>query len=248
MKKNQQNIKFYESYYSKEYDFKGDEKYYNYLLSKIDLNLDKPVKILDVGCGIGALGYFLFKKNPNLKIFGIDISAAGIKTAKKNGVIGKVADIEKKWPFQSKSFDLVFGQEIIEHLVDTDIFIKESSRVLKKDGLLVITTPNLGAWYNRILLLLGFQPFFTEVSTIDKTLGISFTRKLTKVREPLGHLRVFTLRALKDLLKLHKFKPVTVKGGKAFFLPRFIHPFDELMSNFPSLSSDLIVISKKSSD
>ena len=115
----------------------------------------------------------------------------------------------------------------------------------KKGGLFIITTPNLASWFNRIIFLFGFQPFYTEISIKDKTLGLKFTRGLTKNRETVGHIRVFTLKGLIDLLEYYKFKIVSIKGGSIYYLPSFMKPFDNFFSRFPSLAGDLMVVAIK---
>lgn len=239
------NANFYDTYYTHSFDYAGNFKYAQYLLSKLTgVPFKKDHKLLDVGCGVGVLGKVI-KDRFNSDVYGMDISDVAVSKARENGVKAKVAYIENPWPFKQQSFDIVVSQQVIEHLVNPDYFLQQARKMLKDRGYLVLTTPNLGAWYNRLLLLLGYQPFFTEVSTIDKTVGLSFTRKLTAQRNPLGHLRVFTLRALVDLLNLHGFKVEQTIGGKIFYLPKSMQPIDGLFSNFPSLSSDIIVIGRK---
>ena len=116
---------------------------------------------------------------------------------------------------------------------------------LKKDGYFYISTPNLASWFNRVIFLFGYQPFFTEISNEDKTLGLKFTQAFTKNRAPLGHIRVFTLKGLIDLLEYHGFVIMNKYGGKIEYLPRFMKPFDKFFSNFPYLASDLFVVARK---
>lgn len=200
--------------------------------------------ILDAGCGSGDMGKVLIRKH-NAKVYGIDMNKVAIRQAKSFGVHAKLADLDGKWPFTSKTFDFVIGAEIIEHVVNPDNFLREANRVLKNNGLVILTTPNLAAWLNRFIFLFGYQPFFLEASTVDKTIGLSFTRKLTPNRMPLGHIRCFTLKALKDLLDLHGYKIVLIKGSTVYYFPKYLAPLDYFFSFFPSLSTDLIIVAKK---
>jgi hypothetical protein len=108
----------------------------------------------------------------------------------------------------------------------------------------VITTPNLAAWYNRIVLLFGFQPFWTDASLRYANVG-----KLKSFGSgDGGHIRVFTYRALKNFLELHNF--TIVKSTGASYPKPHIFPFPsyllEMIANhFPSLSSNPVFIVKK---
>ncbi len=210
-----------------------------------DINpFNKNDKVLDLGCGTGEAGAVI-KNKFEARVYGIDINSIAVEKARENGLLAKIADIETKWPYENNFFNSVVSTQMIEHLVNPDLFLQESKRVLNKKGLLIITTPNLAVWFNRIILMFGYQPFFTEVSTIDKTLGLSFTRNLTPIRKPLGHLRCFTLKALKEILELHGFELVKVKGSAVNYFPWYISIFDRFFSLFPSLASDLVVVARK---
>ena len=179
-------------------------------------------KVLDLGCGSGESGSTV-KNKFNAKVYGIDINKQAVNKAKEKGLIAQISDVEQRWPFQNNFFDSIICTQMIEHLINPDFFLTESKRVLKKKGLLIITTPNLAAWFNRLILLFGYQPFFTEVSTLDKTLGLSFTKNLTPIRKPLGHLRVFTLKALREILILHDFEIIKVQGSVVSYFPKYIY-------------------------
>ncbi|NEE21973.1 class I SAM-dependent methyltransferase, partial [Streptomyces sp. SID7499] len=66
-------------------------------------------------------------------------------------------------PLADGCADAVLFSEILEHLVDPDQALDELRRVLRPGGHLMLSTPNLAAWYNRALLLAGVQPVFSEV-------------------------------------------------------------------------------------
>ncbi len=90
------------------------------------------------------------------------------------------------------SVGVVIMSELIEHLVDTDAALTQAGRVLVPGGSLPLSAPDLAAWCNRVLLALGLQLLFTEVSLR----GICGRPG----REVVGHLRAFTRRALEELL------------------------------------------------
>ena len=114
-------------------------------------------------------------------------------------------------PFASSSVDVVIMSEFIEHLVDPDNALDEAWRVLMPGGTLLLSTPNLAAWYNRVLLAVGVQPLFTEVSLR----GI-YGRPGTEV---VGHLRLFTRRALLSLLKAMGFVDIKIEGAPYHDVP-----------------------------
>lgn len=236
-----------DDFYEKQYDSKEWIEYRQndakMIIGKTNpyLKLNKNSKVLDVGCGSGDFGGVIIEKYKS-QVHGVDLNEMGIKKAQKLGVDAVIADLEVKWPWKKNTFDAIFAVEILEHLVETDFFLTEIKRVLKSDGYLILTTPNLAAWFNRILLPFGYQPFLTEVSTVDKTIGLEFTRKLTPHREPVGHLRVFTYRALKGMLDFHGFDIVKVWGIAPDYLPKYMQPIDKIFSKIPGLSSDVLVI------
>lgn len=197
-------------------------------------------RILDIACGISTFG-----KTFGNHVFGIDLNPQAVNVARKNGVKAITGNIEKKWNYPNAFFDVVICSHIIEHVVNPDHLLTESKRVLKNGGLLIIATPNLAAWFNRLLLLMGIQPFFTEVSTVDKTLGLSFIKKLTSSRSALGHLRVFTLGALRDIVTLHGFTISYITAAEFPSFPLSIRIIDWVFSFFPSFASNIIVVCQK---
>lgn len=139
-------------------------------------------------------------------------------------------------------FDVVLLIDVIEHLFDTDKAIAEIRKVLRKDGILVISTPNLSSFANRLLLLLGYQPLGTEVST-HKHYG---RPKKYSFREGVaGHI---TYKALLEFLKDNGFeiiKAYTVINNwpKEYNLLHYIERL--LITVNKSLGSRILVIGKK---
>lgn len=108
------------------------------LLSKKDL---QNKKFLEVGCG---LGYFSNKASKlGAKVTGIDIGPKLVAMNKKLTPSGQfLVSSASKLPFKDNTFDIVLSTEVIEHVDKQKEALKEMTRVLKKGGVLVITTPN----------------------------------------------------------------------------------------------------------
>ena len=234
----------YQQYYSKSYIGESADKinkeWVKIVKSKLAISFYPDKKVLDVACGTSTLG-----KTFSSGVYGFDMNPEAVKVAQRNGIKARLGDAEKKWDYPDNYFDIVIASHIIEHVVNPDHLILEAKRVLKKGGLFIVATPNLAAWFNRILLLFGVQPFFTEVSTIDKTLGLKFTRRLTTLRSPLGHLRVFTSGSLKDILNLHGFKILKIAGAEFLSFPPPLLLIDRMFSYIPSFASNIIIVGKK---
>jgi 2-polyprenyl-6-hydroxyphenyl methylase/3-demethylubiquinone-9 3-methyltransferase len=108
---------------------------------------DKPfknIKILDIGCGGGLLSEPMCRLGAS--VVGIDASKKNIEVAKfhakKNNlkIDYKVASPEK---LKTKlKFDVILNMEIVEHVEDINFFIKESSKLLRKNGVMFIATLN----------------------------------------------------------------------------------------------------------
>lgn len=113
----------------------------------------KGRKILDAGCGEGHLLKFLSKRKA--EYFGIDITDAALKKARIRFPEGKFYKMDlTKLEFPDESFDCITCSEVLEHIYLYKDVLKELKRVLKKDGLLIITFPNEINWtISRFFLL-----------------------------------------------------------------------------------------------
>ena len=104
----------------------------------------KKINILDIGCGGGLLSEPMCKLGAN--VVGIDASSKNIEVAKfhakKNNLkINYICSSPEKLRI-GKKFDVILNMEIIEHVDDIDFFIKKSSQLLKKNGLMFVATLN----------------------------------------------------------------------------------------------------------
>jgi SAM-dependent methyltransferase len=135
---------------------------------------------------------------------------------------------------------VVHANQVIEHLVETDLFVKEIYRILKPGGYVVISTPNLASLHNLISLMLGKQPFAAHVSN-EVIPGNPFDpRKGTRhLSRELSHLRIFTHESLKDLFEYYGFKVETLIG--VGFYP-FPHPISSFLARPDKTHSVYITI------
>ena len=118
------------------------------IIKKFNLNSpNKPLKtinLLDIGCGGGLLSEPMSRLGAN--VVGIDASKKNIEVAKfhakKNKLkINYICASPEILKIQKK-FDVILNMEIIEHVEDVDFFIKKSSELLKKNGLMFVATLN----------------------------------------------------------------------------------------------------------
>ena len=196
-----------------------------------------PKKFLDIGCGDIFLSKNILKECKIEEYHGIDISGAGVLAAKELGIKAIKLNIdEESLLYEDSYFDMVLAGELIEHLFNPDHLLSQVYRVLKKGGYFILTTPNLASWHNRIALLLGYQPHYSEVSTKYNIGKLMATNK----NDVSGHLRLFTLRALRQLLELYNYKIIKILGyATDMFIDKHI------FSHMSSLATGLIIISQK---
>ena len=104
----------------------------------------KNIKILDIGCGGGLLSEPMCRLGAS--VVGIDASEKNIKVAKLHAKKSRLKiDYKVASPERLKTkvkFDVVLNMEIIEHVEDINFFIKESSKLLKKNGIMFVATLN----------------------------------------------------------------------------------------------------------
>jgi ubiquinone/menaquinone biosynthesis C-methylase UbiE len=104
----------------------------------------KDKTVLDIACGTGYGSSYLKEKGAKTVVGG-DISSECLEFARKNY---NAQGLNFVWldavnlPFPDEHFDVVVSFETIEHIRDYRKFLAECKRVLKKDGLLICSTPN----------------------------------------------------------------------------------------------------------
>ena len=129
-------------YYSRKLRF--DDKFSNEYKELFGLDETKQLKILEIGCGSGALAGSLARWYPNAEIIAIDRDGEFIRFAKEHekGVTFIEADIAAL-PFANESFDVVISNTVCEH-IEHSVFYKEQLRVLKSNGVCIVLSSRKG--------------------------------------------------------------------------------------------------------
>jgi 2-polyprenyl-3-methyl-5-hydroxy-6-metoxy-1,4-benzoquinol methylase len=143
-------------------------------------------RVLDVGCSSGYLARPLVGRG--CTVVGIELdeaAAAGAREVCEEVLVGDAETLEL--PFAPGSFDVVLCGDLVEHLRDPQRFLERVRPLLRGDGRLVLTTPNVANWSIRLALLAG-RWRYTERGILDRTHAHLFTRKtLTEALETAGY-------------------------------------------------------------
>ncbi len=180
-------------------------------------------EILDIGSGAGSLSFYLAAKGN--RVTGIDISTKAIEECKKSSKILNLKNISflrASFPEINdlgKKFDAIIFTEVIEHLEDDNLALRKINTLLKRNGLLFLSTPSINAPLHKMGL----------------------TKKFDK---DVGHLRRYTLPQLKKLLKENDFKIIQIAKTEGIirnFL--FVNPYaGKLVRYVNFFASDLVTI------
>ncbi|MEK7622432.1 MAG: class I SAM-dependent methyltransferase [Patescibacteria group bacterium] len=199
----QRTIDFHRPWYSKAI---------NLLPSKID------GRIVELGSGNGELAELTKGRIINLTL--VDINRG-------QNIIP--ADFNRPLPFHSSEFSGAISLEVIEHLAQSELFLKEIYRVLKPKGWLIISTPNIAWWGYRLFMLCGQPP---------KKEGY--------------HLRFFTHHTFSQQLKIAGFRVkksasfTTIPGLNRLLIWLKFNPIYPCINYWPNfLAQDLVFLCRK---
>lgn len=99
-----------------------------------ELKNKTELKVLDLGCGVKP--YFPFFKEKAEMYIGVDINSM---------LNADIVCVAENLPFANESFDVIISTQVLEHVNDPRKAIEEMHRVLKKGGLLILSTH--GIWF-----------------------------------------------------------------------------------------------------
>ena len=160
-----------------------------------------------------------------MSLYGVDSYKPNTENLEQIGINTYKVNIERETlPFQDIFFDIVIVNQIIEHAKYIFFIFSEISRILRIGGVVIVGFPNLAAFHNRILLLLGKQP--------------------ACIRMPGHHVRGITKGAFSQFITTDGYFEVDlVKGSNFFPFPPFFSK--KIASMIPSMSTALFFSCKR---
>lgn len=194
--------KIWDEKYKKSREYSSVEDFFVYSKSNPSVVAIEPfikdgISILEIGSGTGELISYISHKYPNTNTFGIDFSEESVRKSTEVAQKFKIktvfsrADI-KKMNFPDQKFDIVFGDQVIGHVDDVDLAMKEIYRITKDGGIIALTISN------------KLRPD-----------GWFLNKKLSTKHEGYKQDSIFPWK-LWLLLKKYKFKPLNLYGDMLF--------------------------------
>jgi SAM-dependent methyltransferase len=187
-------------------------------------------KILDIGAGNGEDLATAERIDSAVDRYAIENYEEYARSLEQQGVTVFRNDIERdELPFSFEELDVVMANQILEHTKDVFWIFHEVSRVLKTGGYFIVGVPNLAAFHNRLLLLVGKQP--------------------TQIKNASAHIRGYTKNDLIDFVTKcwpGGYELIAFKGSNFYpFPPALARP---MASCFPSMAWGIFLLLRKTKE
>jgi 2-polyprenyl-3-methyl-5-hydroxy-6-metoxy-1,4-benzoquinol methylase len=183
---------------TKHYSVKTEDYFSNVRRDIISLIPNKPdQKILEVGAGAGHTLLYIKEKQIAAEVMGVELMKMP-GSSQEHPSIDKfqIANVEQEdIQAEEEYFDVILCPDVLEHLIDPWLAVEKIARHLKKDGLLIVSIPNLREW--RTMVNIVFKGEFTyqpEGGIMDRT-----------------HLRFFCKKNIYQLLSTPSLSPIWCK-------------------------------------
>jgi len=192
--------------------YKLEKAYWWFIVKRKIVNDNLPknskrLKLLDVGCGTGMVLYDL--KSRGYDTYGLDIMPAALKFCKARGLKNLFKGSVIKMPFKSEFFDIVTCLDVLYHkqIKDDNEAIREIYRVLKPDGLLILTDAACPAMHSRHDIAAHVRERYTKKEICRKLSDCGFIIKKSSYFNTFLFPFVFVMRKIDNLI--NKNKPVS---------------------------------------
>lgn len=171
--------------------YQFDENLKNDGHTAIVRQIDKKSEVLDIGCASGLIGYIL-KEYKECIVDGIEYDKKAFEVAKSKNIYRDIYNFSiseknskeyKKFCDENKKYDYIIFADVLEHLVDPWNALINASRMLKDDGSIIVSLPNI-AHLDIIKALINNEFNYTRWGILDST-----------------HLRFYTASSFVDMMK-----------------------------------------------
>jgi SAM-dependent methyltransferase len=160
------------------------------------------VRVLDVGCGAGALTVAIHAGKNN-EVACVEPDPLRSAAARARGLCVHEGFFDAKFAQGCGTFDVIVFADVLEHLADPSAVLRMARDCLKSRGSLIVSVPNVAHWTVRLRLLLGrFQ--YADGGIMDAT-----------------HLRWFTRNTLVSLLQNAGFTAPRIRGSAGMWMPEY---------------------------
>lgn len=194
----------------------------NLLLHSFFPETKDSVTVADIAGGAGIVAEWMIKRGYDVSL--VEFSDVAVAEAKKRGVIkifqNKIEGLNSL-PLNDNSFDVVFFGDIIEHLFDPESALLEMKRILKPEGRLIISCPNIAYWRFRLYYL-----FDGDFQRIDVAKQMPWEQE---------HIRFFNIKILKVFLGKMSFEFSRYEGANKIWHSKFF------TKKFPNLFAHTLV-------
>jgi SAM-dependent methyltransferase len=195
------------------------------ILNRLIPSLKIPQSPLIIDAGGGAVTAHIIRNwfpDSNLVTININKSSQNSLPSKYVNANIETDGVDK---YFDKPVDIIFFMDVIEHLYDPDKALKNLLGILKEDGYLIISTPNLADLYNRFFLIMGYSLHNYNVSQWYKT-GNPFIKDLSGKRHG-NHKSVFTTTQLIELLEKIYHMEIVYSKGYSYYEPDWLSYYKE---------------------
>lgn len=167
-----------------------------------NLKYTNTSKVLDAGCGTGAMLEELTKKYKNC--FGSDVSPKSISFCKQREINNvRVVNFEKKLPFKTRFFDAITCLDVLEHVTGDQELLNEFHRVLVPGGRLYLTVPAYNFFWTYWDEMLGHKRRYRRSDLIKKLKIAGFTVKYSSYFYSFLVPVTLVFRLIKSVTKNH---------------------------------------------
>jgi len=174
----------------------------SFTLNFAEISEKKPLKILDLGCGVGTYSEACAKEGHS--VVSMDISKEALRLSKERGLTNLVRASATHLPFKPCTFDRVLFIDVMEHLRDPAKALLDIRRILAPQGLLTLQTqyPSILGKY-----LYNKDPTHQKLYTVQELTGLLRSINFMNIHATAGSFlpRLYPF----NIILRHLFKTIT---------------------------------------